>query len=102
MYSIFRTSSFKKQYKKLTINERELLKEVIILLAKKSVLDEKYKDHKLTGNFKDLRECYVKPDLLLIYKINDDILELALVQVGNHNSLFKWFEIIFTAKIFTK
>jgi mRNA interferase YafQ len=89
MYSIFRTSSFKKQYKKLTINERELLKEVIILLAQKSVLDEKYKDHKLTGNFKDLRECHVKPDLLLIYKINDDILELALVQVGNHNSLFK-------------
>jgi len=26
-----------------------------------------------------LKECHVKPDLLLIYKINDDILELALV-----------------------
>jgi len=89
MYSIFRTSSFKKQYKKLAISDRELLKEVIILLAQNSELDEKYKDHKLTGNFKDLRECHVKPDLLLIYKINDDILELALVQVGNHNSLFK-------------
>ncbi len=89
MYSIFRTSSFKKQYKKLTISDRELLKEVIILLTQNNELDEKYKDHKLTGNFKDLRECHVKPDLLLIYKINDDILELALVQVGNHSSLFK-------------
>ena len=89
MYSIFRTASFKKQYKKLSASDKELLKEVIILLAQNTELEEKYKDHKLTGNFKDLRECHVKPDLLLIYQINDDILELALVQVGNHNSLFK-------------
>jgi len=89
MYSIFRTASFKKQYKKLSPNDKELLKEVIILLAQNIELKEKYKDHKLTGTFKDLRECHVKPDLLLIYNINDDILELALVQVGNHNSLFK-------------
>ena len=89
MYSIFRTSSFKKQYKKLSISNKELLKEVIILLAQNIELNEKYKDHKLTGNFKELRECHIKPDLLLIYKIDDDILELALVQVGNHNSLFK-------------
>jgi len=89
MYSIFRTASFKKQYKKLSSIEKELLKNIIILLTQNEQLDEKYKDHKLTGNFKDLRECHVKPDLLLIYKINNDILELALVQVGNHNSLFK-------------
>ncbi len=89
MYSIFRTVSFKKQYKKLSVSDKELLKEIIILLAQNTELEEKYKNHKLTGNFKDLRECHVKPDLLLIYKINDDILELALVQVGNHNSLFK-------------
>ncbi len=89
MYSIFRTASFKKQYKKLSMSDKKLLKDVIISLAQNTELEEKYKDHKLTGNFKDLRECHVKPDLLLIYKINDDILELALVQVGNHNSLFK-------------
>jgi len=89
MYSIFRTASFKKQYKKLHFQDKELLKEIIVLLAENKKLEEKYKDHRLTGNFKDLRECHVKPDLLLIYKINDDILELALVQVGNHNSLFK-------------
>ena len=89
MYSIFRTNSFKKQYKKLSSTDKELLKEIIVLLAQNQQLDEKYKNHKLTGNFKDLRECHVKPDLLLIYKINNDILELALVQVGSHSSLFK-------------
>lgn len=89
MYSIFRTTSFKKQYKKLSVTEKTLLKEVIVLLANGEVLDEKYKDHQLTGTFKGLKECHVKPDLLLIYKINDDIVELALIQVGNHSSLFK-------------
>ena len=89
MYSIFRTSSFKKEYKKLSALDKELIKGVIILLATNVTLEEKYKDHKLTGNFKDLRECHIKPDLLLIYKVNDDILELALVHIGNHNSLFK-------------
>ena len=89
MYSIFTTASFKKQFKKLSANDKALLKEVIVLLAQNMELEEKYKDHKLTGNFRDLRECHIKPDLLLIYKINNDILELALVQVGNHNSLFK-------------
>ena len=89
MYSIFRTASFKKEYKKLSVSDKELLKKVLILLAQNTELEEKYKDHKLTGNFKDLRECHIKPDLLLIYQINNDILELALVQVGNHNSLFK-------------
>jgi len=43
MYSIFRTSSFKKQYKKLAISDRELLKEVIILLAQNN-------DKEITAN----------------------------------------------------
>jgi len=89
MYSIFRTSSFKKQYKKLSQVDKLLLKDIIMLLANNEELDTKYKDHKLTGNSKDLRECHVKPDLLLIYKIDDNILELSLVQVGNHGSLFR-------------
>ena len=88
-YSIFNTTSFKKQYKKLSSLDQKLVKEMITILVSGETLDEKYKDHKLTGNFKDLRECHVKPDLLLIYKINNDILELALIQIGNHNSLFK-------------
>lgn len=89
MYTIFRTSSFKKQYKKLSTLDKGLLKDIITLLVQNQELDERYKDHKLTGNFQNLRECHIKPDLLLIYKKDDDILELALVQVGNHGSLFK-------------
>jgi mRNA interferase YafQ len=88
MYKIFRTNSFKKDYKKLNNREKELLKTIITKLANCEELEEKYKDHKLIGNYLDCRECHIKPDLLLIYRIDDEILELALVRVGNHSKLF--------------
>ena len=88
MYQIFRTNSFKKDYKKLSLNEKELLKCVIKELANKQKLDIKYKDHKLVGNYLGCRECHIKPDLLLIYRIDNNILELALTRVGSHSNLF--------------
>jgi len=89
MYEIFRTSSFKKDYKKLSNSNKEVLKEVVTLLANGETLDKSYKDHNLVGNYLGCRECHLKPDLLLIYRINDDVLELALTRVGSHSKLFK-------------
>ena len=89
MYTVFRTKSFKKDYKKLSLEQKNLLKEVIIKLAFTEPLDEKYKDHKLIGDYLGCRECHIKPDLLLIYKIDNNILELALTRVGSHSELFK-------------
>jgi len=89
MYEIFRTSSFKKDYKKLTTADKEILKEVITALANGETLDSKYKDHNLIGNYLGCRECHLKPDLLLIYRIENEILELALTRVGSHSKLFK-------------
>ena len=88
MYQIFRTNSFKKDYKKLSLNDKELLKDVIKELAINKDLDKKYKDHKLIGNYLGCRECHIKPDLLLIYRIDNNILELALTRVGTHSNLF--------------
>ena len=89
MYSIFRANSFKKDYKKLNTQEKETLKSVIRDLANGKTLDNNLKDHKLIGNYLGCRECHIKPDLLLIYKIDNNILELALVRAGNHSKLFK-------------
>jgi len=88
MYEIFRTTSFKKDYKKLSNDDKKLLKEVITFLANGETLAEEYNDHKLIGNYLGCRECHLKPDLLLIYRINDNILELALTRVGSHSKLF--------------
>ena len=89
MYQIFRTSAFKKDYKKLSSQDKEEVKKIIIRLANNEVLDPKYKDHKLIGKYKDCKECHIKPDLLLIYRIDANILELALVRTGNHSELFR-------------
>jgi mRNA interferase YafQ len=88
MYQIFRTSSFKKDYKKLSQKNKDLLKEVLIKLVNNEPLEEKYKDHKLIGNYLGCKECHIKPDLLLIYRIENQILELSLIRVGKHSELF--------------
>lgn len=66
-----------------------LLDEVIDLLRQGKQLEERYRDHGLTGNFADFRECHIKPDWLLIYLIEDDILTLTLIDTGSHSDLFK-------------
>lgn len=42
---------------------------VLDLLASGKTLPSKYKDHQLTGNLSDFRECHIEPDWLLIYQI---------------------------------
>ena len=66
-----------------------LLDEVVDLLRQGRQLDEKYRDHALTGDFVVFRECHVKPDWLLVYLIENDILTLTLVDTGTHSDIFK-------------
>jgi mRNA interferase YafQ len=55
------------------------------MLVKDEPIPKKYKDHALTGNWKDFRDCHLKPDLVLIYKKTDDT--LILVRLGSHSEL---------------
>ena len=87
-YHIFRTKSFKKDYKKLSSEEKNILKTLLLKLANGKNPDTKFKDHKLAGKLKNFRECHVKPDLLLIYRIDLENLELELVRIGTHSELF--------------
>ena len=86
------TGQFKKDYKlalKRGCDPAEL-QEVISLLIKEQPLPEKYKDHALTNskNYKDMRECHIEPDWLLVYKIYNEILTLRLIRTGSHSDLF--------------
>ena len=89
MYKIFRTTSFKKDYKKLSSKDKVLVKETIKILSNGNNLPKSYKDHKLIGDYLNCRECHIKPDLLLIYRIEHETLELALIRIGSHSRLFK-------------
>ena len=64
------------------------LKEVVDKLAEQSVLDKKYNDHNLLGEYKGFRECHIEPDWLLIYRIDKSEVELFLFRTGTHSDLF--------------
>ena len=66
----------------------KLLNEVVEILASGETLLPKYKDHSLIGDYDDFRECHIKPDWLLIYRIDDEELELYLFRTGTHSDLF--------------
>lgn len=61
--------------------------EVIHTLGTGGILPEKYKDHALIGNWIGCRECHIRPDFLLIYKI-DDSNTVTLARLGSHSELF--------------
>ena len=65
-----------------------LLDDVVDDLRQGKALDEKYKDHILKGDYAGFHECHIKPDWLLIYLIEDDVLTLTLVDTGSHSDLF--------------
>lgn len=82
------TTRFKKEYRKLSADEMNDVDKVIQLLLNGKTLPEKCRDHKLAGDKKSFRDCHVRPDLLLIYKIEEDILVLTAVEIGSHSNLF--------------
>ena len=91
MYTIKFTSTFKKRYKLMKKRglDLSLLDEVVDQLRQGKELDEKYRDHMLKGEYVGFHECHIKPDWLLIYLIENDILTLTLVDTGSHADLFK-------------
>ena len=44
------------------------IKHIIGKLINQKLLDKKYRDHKLTGEYSNRRECHIEPDWLIIYK----------------------------------
>ena len=88
-YNLHATKKFKKSLKKLqaTNKDKLLIFQIIKDLTNNKTLDKKYKNHFLEGNYINCQECHIKPDLLLIYKIDEQ--NLYLVNIGSHAKLFK-------------
>lgn len=89
-YAIKYTSQFCKQLKTVKKSGKQLAKreEVVDLLAGGVPMPPEYKDHALTGNWVNHRECHIEPDWLLIYYKQDDVVVLTLVATGTHADLF--------------
>lgn len=90
MYKIVYTNRMKKDAKLMKKRGKDMSKliNVLSLLASGTQLPLQYRDHQLTGNLQDFRECHIEPDWLLMYQIHDDILVLSATATGSHADLF--------------
>lgn len=62
------------------------IKAVMFDLIMENSLAQKYRDHNLSGNYSNCRECHIEPDWLLIYMYKDD--GIVFVRTGSHSDLF--------------
>jgi mRNA interferase YafQ len=86
---IIRQTQFKTDFKRIARSGHYKLANLLAVvadLANDRPLAEKHRDHALSGNWQDYRECHIKPDWLLIYKLEPR--RLVLVRTGSHSDLF--------------
>lgn len=88
MFSVDYSKLYKKTFKKLSLDDKMLVLSMVECLAKGQTLEPKYKDHKLKKIWVSA-ECHIKPDLLLVYKKDEEILVLACIKLTNHSNLSK-------------
>ena len=87
------TRIFKKQFsrdlKRAVRRGKDLGKitKVIDLLCAQEPLPPTLHDHALSGDYAGYRDCHVEPDLILIYQIVEDRLELVCLRLGSHSDL---------------
>lgn len=84
------TGSFKKDFKLLKKRGYDLviLQKVVEELLKRGTLPAKFIPHPLRGNYNGFFECHIKPDWLLIWRINESERIITLVRTGTHSDLF--------------
>ena len=86
------TATFRRDFKREKRGQHRrdidsIISDIVSLLAEDKTLSEKNRDHGLSGDWSDHRECRLKPDLLLIYR-KPDAQVLQLVRMGSHSELF--------------
>lgn len=90
MYKIVYTNRMKRDAKLMKKRGKDMQKlvHILSLLASGVPLPEQYRDHPLTGNLQDFRECHIEPNWLLMYQVHEDILILTATATGSHADLF--------------
>lgn len=86
------TKQFKRDYKLMLRRGKNpsKLEAIIKLLCSEETLPEKYRDHTLVNsrNYRNVRECHIEPDWLLVYSIKTETKTLQLIRTGTHSDLF--------------
>jgi mRNA interferase YafQ len=91
MRTVKYTNRFKRDYRREKSGRHgkkldNILMEVVDMLAADKALPRRNFDHLLSGEWSDHRDCHIRPDLVLIYRMPDDT-SLELVRLGSHSEL---------------
>ena len=90
MLDLYLTGKYKKDLKAMAKRGYNiaLLTAVVDTLRIPAPLEQKHRQHPLTGEYAGFDECHITPDWLLIYRYRgDDLLELS--RTGTHSDLFR-------------
>ncbi len=90
MLEIVPTTRFKSDLKKFKHNKKviQVLNDLLKLLVCHEPLPRSHVDHTLEGNWKGSRECHIRPDVLLIYRLDSKQNKIFLERIGSHSELF--------------
>ena len=89
MKQLFRTTQFSKDVKRMQKRGKDLekLKVIVRKLANDDPLDPRHRDHPLSGEWKNCRDCHIESDWVLIYTKTNECLRLE--RTGTHSDLFE-------------
>ncbi len=92
MLKIEYTAEFKRDYKRSVKRgcDSGKLAKVVSLLCRGDPLPPACRDHVLVNSrhYKNMRECHIEPDWLLIYQVESQRLILRMIRTGKHSDLF--------------
>jgi len=86
---LFRAKTFKKDYQRLKISDKQYTKYIkyLSLLLEGKTLPLEARNHTLIGNYSGFKEFHISGNILVIYYIKDDIIRLT--RIGTRSQLFQ-------------
>jgi mRNA interferase YafQ len=91
MYTPIYTKKFRKSLKKFQgsgVFKNKELQGIMHKLADEKILEPKYRDHELSGEYSGCRECHIKNDILLVYELDKKNSLITFANLGTHSELF--------------
>ena len=89
MRQVSQARQFARDVKRMRKRGKNLskLKVIVTKLAQGETLEPRHKDHTLSHNWQQSRDCHIEPDWVLIYTIDE--MSLRLERTGTHSDLFR-------------
>lgn len=85
---VSQTRQFVRDVKRMRKRGKNLdkLKAIVTKLARGEPLKPQHRDHALSNNWQNSRDCHIEPDWVLIYTVDEEYLRLE--RTGTHSDLF--------------